>query len=108
MEAVTTQTEYKMSKINDGGPAFPQPMLDIQGPSGIVVAEEMDCGGITMRDYFAANLILDTTINEQELAEQIVGRSLPDDDIEKIKFAYQCEAILRYIKADAMLEARKK
>lgn len=39
-------------KINDGGPAFPQPQIDNQGR--IDSALQFGEGGMTLRDYFAA------------------------------------------------------
>lgn len=68
-----------MTKIDDGGPAFPT-SLSAEGPFG----------GMSLRDWFAghalAGLIAQTT--KADLAEE---------------FARQA-----YVAADAMLEARKK
>lgn len=37
-----------------GGPAFPQPMADAGGGSGLVTAFDLELSGMTMLDYFAA------------------------------------------------------
>lgn len=42
-----------MSKEN-GGPAFPQPIANAGKGAGLVSADEMFVGGMTLRDYFAA------------------------------------------------------
>lgn len=44
-----------MSERDNGGPAFPQPLVDTRGPSGLVSAEEMQLGGMSLRDYFIAH-----------------------------------------------------
>ena len=65
---------------------------------------------IELRDFLAATIELDTKINGIELAEQLIGRSCPSPDdgvLAVIKFGYDTEAKLRYMKADAMLAARE-
>ena len=76
-----------MALTKSGGPAFPS--------------------FIHFRDYFAATIPLDIKINDQDLGEQIVGRPMPATDLEVIVWAYELEAKLRYMKADAMLKARE-
>jgi hypothetical protein len=44
-----------MSK-ETGGPAFPQHLLDTKSSSGIVTSDEMDCAGMTLRQYAAIPL----------------------------------------------------
>lgn len=39
--------------INDGGPAFPQSLCLAGEGSGDVSSEEVNGGGMTLRDYFA-------------------------------------------------------
>ena len=79
---------------NNGGPAFPQPIVDTRGNSGIVSAEEMQVGGMTLRDYFAAKAMqgLVASCNNQDRLEGILG-------FRKISEA-------AYAAADAMLKAR--
>lgn len=65
---------------------------------------------IELRDFLAATIELDTKIDGIELAEQLIGRSCPGPDdgvLAVIKFGYDTEAKLRYMKADAMLAARE-
>lgn len=47
-----------MSKIEDGGPAFPQPLCDTGTRSGIVTANEVDAGGMSLRDFYAGQAML--------------------------------------------------
>lgn len=51
---------------NNGGPAFPQPIVDTRGNSGIVSAEEMQVGGMTLRDYFAAKAMQGLIASHEE------------------------------------------
>lgn len=90
-------------QINDGGPAFPTgEKIDNSGH-----IERYMVGGMTLRDYFAANLASEVTISDKEIAETLVGREWPSSDIEVIQFAFDLDARLRYMKADAMLRARE-
>lgn len=77
--------------INDGGPAFPQPMATAEdGAMYCSVEKAAELGGMTLRDWFAG----------QALAGMLAG---PEGDITPTEaigqYAYQT--------ADAMLEARK-
>ena len=94
-----------MSAQDTGGPAFP--------------AEHGRCqnnreDGMSLRDYFAIHEPLDP--NESigtALAEQLVGSPLPRnedgtyDALKVSKYWARAEAEYRYMRADAMLEARK-
>ena len=73
-----------MSKINDGGPAFPVGSGDMRDPVGM-----------TLRDYFAAK------------AMQAFVRTLCDKDQMQDREAGDLIATLSYIQADAMINARK-
>lgn len=62
-----------------------------------------------LRDKIAMHMPTDDVrIKDKELAEKIVGRPFKEDDyLETLRFAFDLEARLRYMKADAMLAARK-
>lgn len=82
-----------MSKINDGGPAFPEsavyhPDHGVQ-PSGAFI----NAGGMTLRDYFAAQFL--TGIALSACADK--ARILPEQTAE-----------YAYLYADAMIAARGK
>ena len=77
--------------IDNGGPAFPQSMVCTEGGGGIVTSDELDLGGMTLRDYFAAKAM--------------------QADVSRVGY-YQGEHLLyasenAYRMADAMLAARK-
>ena len=75
-----------MSKINNGGSAFPLPL----GTANC--SEPEQSGGMSLRDYFAAKAI-------QGLIAQSCGTALESDHILGAQYAYRI--------ADAMLAARK-
>lgn len=88
---------------NNGGPAFP----DSGGQADYT-------GGMTLRDYFAAKAegLHDTAT--PEFAEALTGRKRPDvvhgspeNMLEWARFWADADAVLRYIRADAMLRARE-
>lgn len=98
-----------MSAQDNGGPAFP---CSHQNQMNGSPTEEMS--GMTLRDYFAVHEPLDP--NESigtALAEQLVGSPLPRnedgtyDALAVSKYWARAEAEYRYMRADAMLEARK-
>lgn len=94
-----------MNKINMGGPAFPSKKrvyID-----GYLTKEFEPVDGMTLRDYFASSVDMDVTINQQELAEQIVGRPFPENQLEILVFRLDLAARVRYMSADAMLKARE-
>ena len=99
-----------MSHKDTGGTAFPIPGAHL--PNGEWMWGE---SGMTLRDYFAVHEPLDP--NESigtALAEQLVGSPLPRnedgtyDALAVSKYWARAEAEYRYMRADAMLEARKK
>lgn len=66
--------------------------------------------GMTLRDYFVAHVEVELDIPIKE-AELIAGRPCPGwqaDYIGNIKFWAEVEAIVRGIKADAMIAERNK
>lgn len=90
----------------DGGPAFPVPLVN--HPAHGVIASDIQ--GMTLRDYFAAHVIIDDDVSP-EMAEKIVGRPCPkwqNDYLEARKYWAELRAILRGIEADAMLAEREK
>lgn len=72
-----------MSKVNDGGPAFPVEMYDAK--------EDVDTvfPGMSLRDYFAAKVIAAITVNGSALS-------------------WEEDAMVAYQAADAMLKERAK
>ncbi len=94
-----------MSARDDDFPAFPKAHS----------SNYEDERGMTLRDYFAIHEPLDP--NESigtALAEQLVGSPLPRnedgtyDALKVSKYWARAEAEYRYMRADAMLEARKR
>lgn len=75
-----------MTTINDGGPAFPIPLLPGQSYQG-----HAPCDGMTLRDYFAAKAMQAAATNP----EGANGFTFS----ERAKWAYE--------QADAMLKARE-
>lgn len=95
-----------MSTIKDGGPAFPSKKRIFR--DGYRTDDFEPVNGMTLRDYFAATVELDLTIKDRDLASQIVGRAFQGDDaFYLLQLGFDMEARLRYMKADAMLAARK-
>lgn len=88
-----------MSKINDGGPAFPRPMSAMNSV-GLLGQD-----GMTLRDYFAAaamqGLIHDILI-DQHWEDVIKGLGVPVEAFP----AYLSH--LAYVTADAMIARRNK
>ncbi len=81
-----------MSNTNNGGPAFPG--MDYVSHDGKKNPE-----GMTLRDYFAANVI--PTIYDVAMREAEQGSGLLDDDQWRVGLAFDA-----YKMADAMLRAR--
>lgn len=94
-----------MSKFNKGGPAFPSKKRVYC--EGYPTKDFEPVDGMHLRDYFAATVDMDVTINQQELAEQIVGRPFPEDQLEMLVFGLELSARVRYMSADAMLKTRE-
>ena len=80
--------------INDGGPAFPaQPMHKF--PDGAIIS--LNQGGMTLRDYFAAQALAGVLSSGDVDIKTIVSNKLA-----AASFTQSC-----YIIADAMLAARE-
>lgn len=109
-----------MNFENNGGPAFPCDRIMTDRGSVIL------SGGMTLRDYFAANAPTDEVQELQfrhlsRLAqEQLTGMKYPEKPVYKendpqqiefqiAEFEFKCavNAAIRFKLADAMLEARK-
>jgi hypothetical protein len=91
------------SKIDNGGPAFPYVWKNrgdrnATAPTGDIIPAgcEVTCGGMTLRDYFAAQ-IMPAIIREYAAKP---GAGWED--------CMEASAILAYLIADAMLAERKK
>ena len=82
--------------LKNGGPAFPQPLVYTSTGSGIVSADEVDAGGMTLRDYFAAKAMQGIF---SMIATGAHGTTASD-----IEGGIAREA---YMLADAMLKARE-
>lgn len=91
-----------MSTPTDGGPAFPSTVPEYIDPHGRVQGnrEAIHILGMTLRDYFAAEVKL--TDFDMNLIELYLGDG-PKTVQETIEFI----SGLRFRHADAMLEARK-
>lgn len=94
-------------KIKDGGPAFPVSTADHSsghqdGPN------TWQFPGMTLRDYLAATVNIDSAATAASVGKRIVGREFPGWTDPAGSFAWLAEvrATLRYIEADAMLKAR--
>ena len=79
-----------MDKINDGGPAFPVPMVPWQ--DGFI---NVECTGASLRDWFASHASENDIRRHQSLIERSNGYTY-QPSIEECKYAY----------ADAMIKAR--
>ncbi|MNF74936.1 hypothetical protein D3C84_569830 [compost metagenome] len=69
------------------------------------------CFGLSVRDYFAANVQLFFDDYSVTYAAGVVGRDMPDyaaSPLENAKFWGEFRARMRFIEADAMLAARTK
>lgn len=99
-----------MNNKIDGGAAFPQ--------SGCAqYAQWAPEGGMTLRDYFAAHADISGDLEgdgciEHRLALSLMNGEIPpswdNDYLEARVWWASAESRLRYMKADAMLEARNK
>ena len=103
-----------MDLSKSGGPAFPsfidwgpEDRMGFEGEPAGEEGERTYYSGLSTRDWLAATIPLGVSINEEHIAVQIVGRDLPTDPVEAISFAFEMEARLRYMKADAMLKVRE-
>jgi len=88
-----------VSKINDGGPAFPQPDLSgygmgpMEGPDGSYLVS-----GMSIRDYIAIKIAAAAMVSATGLGESTPGERAS---------AFAAVAGISYEFADAMLAARE-
>jgi hypothetical protein len=89
-----------MSKVDDGGPAFPV-------PGDANMNEQV---GMSLRDWFAANASLTDHFGLESMgtamAEHLNGSDCPEGDADRFAWWAAAYARFRYIMADAMLKAR--
>jgi hypothetical protein len=89
-----------MTEKHDGGPAFPNPYIE---------ADPLE-KGMTLRDWFAgqADITGSLAVVDRDICENLCGPApAQTDTIDLFKWQAKVLATLRYIAADAMLEARK-
>lgn len=102
-----------MTKINDGGPAFPG-RVSANRDTGELHPHQFGnddfcVTGMTLRDFFAAEVAVQDADITVPYGEAVVGREMPDyarDPVANAVFWADVRARLRYIEADAMLRAR--
>ena len=89
-----------MSERDDGGPAFP-----LTRESSFSKNYE----GMTLRDWFAGQADISSALGllHREGCENLIGKPMPDDFVDMVRWHFDVVAALRMIAADAMLEARK-
>ena len=93
---ITQDEKAAIAKEFGGGPAFP------------VTDECSGMLGMTLRDYFAAKAdVSKMQISSNEIAEKLAGRKRPSGALEQFEWEISIVAKVRYMAADAMLEARK-
>ena len=105
--------------IDDGGLAFPAAIIARQADGEIMSGHDFNVGGMTLRDHFAAQETLsDFDTSETSIAlcvsEALAGYSVPVRVVGSRAYALKWaawnakwRATLRYIRADAMIAARK-
>lgn len=95
-----------------GGAAFPHTPKRWHSDAGCyVIDDECDGYGMTLRDWFAGRETLSDCNNaDGTFWSAILGRQLPlyrEDPLGYIKAETEARAILKWMRADAMLAARK-
>lgn len=96
-DALGISNEYRM--IDDGGPAFPQPLYPDNHGQYVPSAAFGDLGGMNVRDVFADSAM-----------RSILGAALMDGS--KVKYSlnssdhFECIALDAYAMADAMIKVR--
>ncbi|MCG6112902.1 MAG: hypothetical protein MEQ74_12060 [Paracoccus sp.] len=87
-------------RIDNGGPAFP----------ACNEANYNDTMGMTLRDWFAGQASVGVDEPHPDVAKALMRSEIPnwaDDPIAATFWWAEAEAKLRYIRADAMIAARK-
>lgn len=83
--------------MKDGGPAFPQEVRYVTPGPGTQTGSYGPCGGMTLRDYFAAKAM-----------QAYLSRDIPHEMIARGKGSTAIYAGWFYAWADAMLAERDK
>jgi len=65
-------------------------------------------GGLTKREYFAAMAKYDENEFNVNSLKKIVGTEPPNDTIDNFKWWIEAEAMVKVMKADALIEALNK
>lgn len=95
-----------MSSVNDGGPAFPQPLFR-QGDGGVTnPSDGWGLGGMSLWEYFAAHAPDSLTAANPALADVCALLGVSEEDYNWTIHWPQAVAILRTRYADAMLARR--
>jgi hypothetical protein len=89
-----------MLKFNDGGPAFPQPMVPAPNGGGLITPAECGDGGASLRDYFAAKVDV-FVYSPLSTLNRKLGREATINELADYI------AAIRFIEADAMIKARE-
>lgn len=97
-----SQAEIKTKPKHDGGPAFARPMFK----RGLEYSASQT--GMSLRDYFAANIDIKAEFPSQQDMEDFMGEEVPENRVEQIEYSLKTIAKLRYMLADAMLAERDK
>ena len=93
-----------MNEIDNGGPAYPCETVGVDDHGEYREPWQ----GMTLRDYFAANIAHEVKIEDLSIIERLFGRDFPEDPIEIITLSFELDAKLRYMMADAMIAERDK
>ena len=90
---------------SDGGPAFARSAAWSPGYQPTVSSSQK---GMTLRDFLAASVsFVEDDFPNTLFAEQLLGKTSPEDTAGRFEFWLDVEAKIRYMKADAMLKARE-
>lgn len=97
-----------MSKLNNGGPAFPVYMVvgDVDPQKVVEAINAAGANGVTLRAYLMANASshLDSDSYPLSFSEQLMGESAPPfGKPEYFEFLARADAKWRALQADAML-----
>lgn len=87
--------------IPNGGPVFPVPMVPWQ--AGFI---NVECTGMTLRDYFAAHAPHDALGLPIKVEEAAARLGIPAANYRAEHHWHQVVAQARYVFADAMMKAR--
>lgn len=99
---------------NKDMPAFPQSVsaneVGIYLATSANIEDNAQVTGLTKRELIAAHIDCSKDIDDYPIAffKELLGRDMPDNQIEKYKYFAEAEAKLRVIKADALLSELSK